>query len=66
MSNFNKTDPGREFTVGLPALKRPAQSGDIGPAVALLASTTLIGSAAIPCEFTPARSSDPANKEVSK
>ena len=37
MSNFNKTDAGREFAVGLPALKRTAQSGGIGPAVAFLA-----------------------------
>jgi 3-oxoacyl-[acyl-carrier protein] reductase len=38
MSSFAKTDAGRDFTLGLQALKRLAQPDDIGGAVAFLAS----------------------------
>ena len=38
MSNFAKTDAGRDFTLGLQALKRIAQPDDIGGVVAFLAS----------------------------
>lgn len=38
MSNFTKTNAGREVTLGMQALKRVAQPDDIGGAVAFLAS----------------------------
>ena len=38
MSNFTKTDAGREYTLGMQALKRLAQPDDIAPVVAFLAS----------------------------
>jgi len=38
MSNFAKTDAGRDFTLNIQALKRMAQPDDIGPVVAFLAS----------------------------
>jgi NAD(P)-dependent dehydrogenase (short-subunit alcohol dehydrogenase family) len=38
MSNFAKTDAGRNFTLGMQALKRVAQPDDIAGAVAFLAS----------------------------
>jgi NAD(P)-dependent dehydrogenase (short-subunit alcohol dehydrogenase family) len=38
MSSFAKTDAGRDFTIGIQALKRMAQPDDIGAAVAFLAS----------------------------
>ena len=38
MSNFAKTDQGREFTLGIQALKRMAEPEDIADAVAFLAS----------------------------
>ena len=38
MSNFTKTDAGREFVLGMQALKRIAQPDDIGGVVAFLAS----------------------------
>ncbi|MFL9981798.1 SDR family NAD(P)-dependent oxidoreductase [Paraburkholderia sediminicola] len=38
MSNFTKTDAGREVALGMQALKRVAQPADIGGAVAFLAS----------------------------
>lgn len=38
MSNFTKTNAGREITLGMQALKRVAQPDDIGGAVAFLAS----------------------------
>ena len=38
MSNFIKTDAGREFVLGMQALKRIAQPDDIGDVVAFLAS----------------------------
>src|SRR6202007_1973949 len=38
MSNFTKTDAGREFTLGIQALKRLAQPDDISGVVAFLAS----------------------------
>jgi 3-oxoacyl-[acyl-carrier protein] reductase len=38
MSNFTKTDAGRDFTLGMQALKRLAQPDDIGGVVAFLAS----------------------------
>jgi 3-oxoacyl-[acyl-carrier protein] reductase len=38
MSNFARTDAGREFTLGMQALKRVAQPDDIGDVVAFLAS----------------------------
>jgi 3-oxoacyl-[acyl-carrier protein] reductase len=38
MSSFAETDEGRDFTLGLQALKRVAQSDDIGDVVAFLAS----------------------------
>jgi 3-oxoacyl-[acyl-carrier protein] reductase len=38
MSNFTKTDAGREFALGMQALKRLAQPDDIGDVVAFLAS----------------------------
>ena len=38
MSNFTKTDAGREVTLGMQALKRVAQPDDIGSAIAFLAS----------------------------
>ena len=38
MSNFAKTEAGREFTLGIQALKRVAQPNDIARVVAFLAS----------------------------
>lgn len=38
MSSFTKTDAGRDFTLGMQALKRLAQPDDIGGAIAFLAS----------------------------
>ena len=38
MSNFTKTDAGREYTLGMQALKRLAEPDDIGGVVAFLAS----------------------------
>lgn len=38
MSNFTKTESGREVALGMQALKRLAQPADIGPVVAFLAS----------------------------
>jgi len=38
MSNFARTDAGRDFTLGVQALKRVAQPDDIGAVVAFLAS----------------------------
>ncbi len=38
MSIFTKTDAGRDYTLGMQALKRLAQPDDIGGAVAFLAS----------------------------
>ena len=38
MSNFTKTDAGREIALGMQALKRLAQPDDIAPAVVFLAS----------------------------
>jgi 3-oxoacyl-[acyl-carrier protein] reductase len=38
MSNFARTDAGRDFTLGMQALKRVAQPDDIGDVVAFLAS----------------------------
>jgi len=38
MSNFTKTDAGRDFTLGMQALKRVAQPDDIGDVIAFLAS----------------------------
>jgi 3-oxoacyl-[acyl-carrier protein] reductase len=38
MSSFAKTDAGREFALGIQALKRPAQPDDIGGVIAFLAS----------------------------
>ncbi|TLY64497.1 MAG: SDR family oxidoreductase [Gammaproteobacteria bacterium] len=38
MSNFARSDAGRDFTLGIQALKRIAQPDDIGAAVAFLAS----------------------------
>ena len=38
MSAFAKTDAGREFALGMQALKRLAQPDDIGGVVAFLAS----------------------------
>jgi 3-oxoacyl-[acyl-carrier protein] reductase len=38
MSNFTKTDAGRDFTLGMQALKRLAQPDDLGDVVAFLAS----------------------------
>jgi NAD(P)-dependent dehydrogenase (short-subunit alcohol dehydrogenase family) len=38
MSNFTKTDAGREFALGMQALKRVAQPDDIAGVVAFLAS----------------------------
>ncbi len=38
MSSFARTDPGREFTLGMQALKRVAQPDDIAGAIAFLAS----------------------------
>jgi 3-oxoacyl-[acyl-carrier protein] reductase len=38
MSNFTKTEAGREAALGMQALKRVAQPNDIAPVVAFLAS----------------------------
>jgi 3-oxoacyl-[acyl-carrier protein] reductase len=38
MSNFTKTDAGRDFTLGMQALQRLAQADDIGDVIAFLAS----------------------------
>ncbi|MDB5922770.1 MAG: hypothetical protein JWN13_1706, partial [Betaproteobacteria bacterium] len=38
MSSFARTDAGREFTLGIQALKRMAQPDDIGAAIVFLAS----------------------------
>jgi 3-oxoacyl-[acyl-carrier protein] reductase len=38
MSNFARSDAGRDFTLGMQALKRIAQPGDIGAVVVFLAS----------------------------
>ncbi|WP_426437513.1 SDR family NAD(P)-dependent oxidoreductase [Bradyrhizobium genosp. P] len=39
MSSFAKTDEGRDYTLGMQALKRMAQPDDVGDAIAFLAST---------------------------
>jgi 3-oxoacyl-[acyl-carrier protein] reductase len=39
MSNFTKTDAGRDYTLGMQALKRLAEPDDIGGVVAFLASS---------------------------
>jgi 3-oxoacyl-[acyl-carrier protein] reductase len=39
MSSFAKTDAGRDFTLGMQALKRVAQPDDIGDVIAFLASS---------------------------
>lgn len=38
MSNFTKTDAGRDYALGIQALKRLAEPDDIGGVVAFLAS----------------------------
>jgi len=38
MSNFAKTEAGRDFALGMQALKRLAQPDDIGGVIAFLAS----------------------------
>jgi NAD(P)-dependent dehydrogenase (short-subunit alcohol dehydrogenase family) len=38
MSNFAKTEAGRDFTLGMQALKRMASPDDIGATIAFLAS----------------------------
>ena len=38
MSNFTKTDAGREFALGMQALKRVAQPNDVAGVIAFLAS----------------------------
>jgi len=38
MSNFTKTDAGREYALGMQALKRLAQPADIGGVIAFPAS----------------------------
>jgi 3-oxoacyl-[acyl-carrier protein] reductase len=38
MSNFTKTDAGRDYTLGMQALKRLAEPDDIGGVIAFLAS----------------------------
>src|SRR5207244_2091371 len=38
MSSFTKTDPGRDFTLGIQALKRLGQPDDVGDVVAFLVS----------------------------
>ena len=38
MSNFTKTDAGRDYTLGMQALKRLATSEDIAAAITFLAS----------------------------
>jgi 3-oxoacyl-[acyl-carrier protein] reductase len=38
MSNFARTDTGRDYTLGIQAIKRVAKPDDIGPAIAFLAS----------------------------
>jgi 3-oxoacyl-[acyl-carrier protein] reductase len=38
MSNLTKTDAGRDFALGMQALKRLAQPDDVGGVVAFLAS----------------------------
>ena len=38
MSSFTKTDAGRDFTLGMQALKRLAEPDDIGGVIAFLAS----------------------------
>lgn len=38
MSNFTKTDAGRDFTLGMQSLKRLAEPNDIGDVIAFLAS----------------------------
>jgi NAD(P)-dependent dehydrogenase (short-subunit alcohol dehydrogenase family) len=38
MSNFTKTDAGRDFALGMQSLKRLAEPGDIGDVIAFLAS----------------------------
>ena len=38
MSNFTKTDTGRNYTLGMQAIQRLAQPEDIGPVITFLAS----------------------------
>lgn len=38
MSNFTKTDTGRQFALGIQSLKRVAQPADVSPVIAFLAS----------------------------
>jgi 3-oxoacyl-[acyl-carrier protein] reductase len=40
MSSFARTDPGREFTLGMQALKRVAQPDDIAGTIAIPVSDT--------------------------
>ena len=55
MSSFAKTDAGRDFTLGMQALKRVAQPDDIAGAIAFLASDAARWVAATRCASTAAR-----------
>jgi len=58
MSNFTKTDAGREFTLSIQALKRIAQPDDIGGVVAFLASDDARWISGDTIRSTAARSSE--------
>lgn len=53
MSNFTKTESGREIALGMQALKRIAQPDDIGDVIAFLASPEArwITGDMIPCRW---------------
>ena len=58
MSSFAKTEAGRNFTLGMQALKRMAQPDDIAGAIAFLASDAARWVRATRCGSMAARSSD--------
>jgi NAD(P)-dependent dehydrogenase (short-subunit alcohol dehydrogenase family) len=58
MSNFTKTDAGRDLALGMQALKRLAQPDDIGGVVAFPRPKMRAGSPAIPSMWTAVQSSE--------
>jgi 3-oxoacyl-[acyl-carrier protein] reductase len=58
MSNFTKTEAGRDFTLGMQALKRLAQPDDVGGVVAFLASEDARWITGVPSTSMAARSSE--------
>jgi NAD(P)-dependent dehydrogenase (short-subunit alcohol dehydrogenase family) len=62
MSNFTKTDAGRDFALGMQALKRLAQPSDVGGVVAFLASEDTRWITEIPSTRMAAQNSEPKQR----